>query len=116
MKPIKKGMAGAVTRDGRKVTQLTWFEGLKSEYSLIGVLEDCAYSWRPDGKYFSPLSGDSAFDIFAPVEYEYQWLVKHKDTGIYSVTGYQKSQEDAIPVNSRWGLVSRIEESKREVK
>lgn len=117
MIPIKKGMTEAVTRDGRKVTQLTWFDGVDDDYQVCGVLDATVNIWLKDGKRVKWMV--SHLDLFAPVEYEWQWLVKHKD-GFFEVSGHYKSEDDLknmggyVSVNG-WSISYRIEESKREV-
>lgn len=116
MKPIKRGMTEAVTRDGRKVTQLTWFDLEKDIFCVRGVFNGQIASWTASGRYFS--SGEeSAADIFAPVEYEWQFLLHDTESGLYETSFYAKSEEDALSMLSdRYVVISRIEESKREVK
>lgn len=114
MKPIKKGMTEAVTRNGRKVTQLTWFE-CGGDYCCAGVVDGVLHVWTLDGKYYV-LSKDSR-DIFAPVEYEWQWLLKCNQSGKFIATIHYK---DEVELYTRWNkdnytLINRIEESKREV-
>ena len=115
MKPIKKGMTEAVTRDGRKVTQLKWFE-CDGDYCCAGVVDGVLYVWTLDGKYY--LSSKDSRDIFAPVEYEWQWLVK-TDEGVFETTIFHKSYEELVASGwidaRRWTVIGRIEESKREV-
>lgn len=113
MKPIKRGMTEAVTRDGRKVTQLTWFDGVEDGLdSVCGVLDGRMCTWNEDGKWATFESGS---DIFAPVEYSYIWYSPVLDTVSSRMTqnkwdsDYETDRDD---VNS-W---CRIEESKREVK
>lgn len=113
MKPIKRGMKEAVTRDGRKVTQLTWFDGVEDGLdSVCGVLDSRMCTWDEDGKW---ATFESASDIFAPVEYSYIWYSPVLDTVSSRMTqnkwdsDYETDRDD---VNSWY----RIEESKREVK
>lgn len=119
MKPIKKGMTEAVTRDGRKVTQLTWFDGVDSAYCLFGVLDDgYVKRWTADGRFFKCEKSD--YDLFAPVEYEWQWLVKNND-GTFDVSAFRSFDSNYSGqscVNGEKGTAiwyQRIEESKREV-
>lgn len=116
MKPIKRGMTESVTRDGRKVTQLTWFDDVEGAYCLYGVLDDgCVKRWTAGGKYYHD-EEESNLDIFAPVEYEWQWL--YQDAfGYYQTTDFCKNEDQAKKIDA--GSCSdfkRIEESKREVK
>lgn len=129
MKPIKKGMTEAVTRDGRKVTQLTWFEvDSYYDYSCAGVLGGEVLTWTSSGSYIAGCEEDHR-DIFAPVEYEWQWLIKN-DNGSFSVSAYRQFDlsiagnrccnidADDYKGDARDNAIwySRIEESKREVK
>lgn len=119
MKPIKRGMTEAVTRDGRKVTQLTFLDGLKSgEDCFYGVIDGYVFSWNKYGAY-AP-NNECEHDIFAPTEYEWQWLVMHKETGHFLTTTYEKTLDIALDVligeKDKYIVISRIEESKREVK
>lgn len=119
MKPIKKGMTEAVTRDGRKVTQLTWFECIGDTFTVVGVIDGLLNIWTSNGRFLDE-NHKHEKDIFAPVEYEWQWLVKHED-GFFDVSSHCKSEDDLkniggyVSVNG-WSIISRIEESKREVK
>ena len=118
MNPIKKGMTEAVTRDGRKVTQLTWFEAENAMYTVVGVLDGNIESWNEDGSY---TVGEHEQDIFSPVEYEWQWLVRNQLSGQFHTTKFFKTEESLRNSNDKfnsfeWCIISRIEESKREVK
>lgn len=120
MKPIKKGMTEAETRDGRKVTQLTWFDLGNDIFCLRGVLNGDIASWTASGRYFAG-GEESPSDIFAPVEYEWQWLVKNQINGQFHTTKFFKTEESLKNSNNKfnafeWAIISRIEESKREVK
>lgn len=117
MKPIKRGMKEAVTRDGRKVTQLTWFEGLNSRAECAyGVVDGVLRSWLENGSY---LSADKKhdLDLFAPPEYEWQWLFQYAD-GSFNTTVYYETEEAMLDFHNSGGRhnFKRIEESKREVK
>lgn len=111
MKPIKKGMTEAVTRDGRKVTQLTWFD-TKEEYKIYGVIDKAVFCWRENGRYCII---DNKLDIFAPVEYEWQWLIYDKRDNTFELTVHCKSEDEAKESIKGYTLIKRIEESKREV-
>lgn len=117
MKPIKRGMTEAVTRDGRRVTQLTWFD-VDGDYNfnVVGVLDGLLHTWMEGGRFLDA-TRDSKKDIFAPVDYEWQWLVKDTE-GNFAVTAFRKDESDIYDFFSscKWSIHSRIEESKREVK
>lgn len=113
-------MTEAITRDGRKVTQLTWFHALYgASYCVYGVLNGMVESWTEEG--INRVGCESEKDIFKPVNYEWQWLIKVIDTGRFSVSGHHDSIESVenyggfVRANG-WEIVSRIEESKREAK
>ena len=57
MKPfeLQKAIDGepVVTRGGRPVTQLKFFEGTE-DVSVVGVLEGRVQMWRKDGTYHDP--------------------------------------------------------------
>lgn len=111
MKPIKRGMTEAVTRDGRKVTQLTWFD-LDSGYCIAGVIDGDVYFWPENGLWSN---SQHVNDIFAPVEYEWQWLAK-RPSGFFATTKFFRTEEAAQNFCEDGELIYRIEESKREVK
>lgn len=124
MKPIKRGMTEAVTRDGRKVTQLTWFENVaKGAFCVSGVMDGFIETWNIDGIFDEDELPNSTHpcDIFAPVEYEWQWLIKNSD-GTFDVSAFRSfglnlAGESCINGNKGSAIwYSRIEESKREVK
>lgn len=119
MKQIKKGMTEAVTRDGQKVTQLTWFDGVDDgALCVYGVFDGRVRGWYNDGAYHLNQKGHD-LDLLSPEEYEWQWLVRHKE-GNFETSSFYKSEDDVknlggfVSVND-WTIVYRIEESKREV-
>ena len=90
MKPIKKEMTEAVTRDGRKVTQLTWFD-CNGNWCVGGVVNNLLKTWSKEGSY--SICGDSHLDIFAIPEYEYKIIYKEKE--VYNMTSlYYKNKDD----------------------
>lgn len=111
MKPIERGMTTAVTRDGREVTQLTWFEGVECTYRVMGVVDGVIESWTVDG--LNSIGEVSDFDIFAPTQYEWQWLYVDKN-GWHHTTSFFKSEQDMSAHYCGYAGI-RIEESKREV-
>lgn len=117
IKPIKKGMTEAVTRDGRKVTQLTWFYVEEGD-SVVGVVNGEIETWQESGMWYKNTSEQSQLDIFAPVEYEWQWLVKDSTTGKFKTSNehYSTKDECSENVSDDFEVISRIEESKREAK
>lgn len=121
MKPIKKGITEAVTRDGRKVTQLTWFDVKKGEYCIAGVLQGEICTWTENGRFYDVDNAtEHEQDIFAPVEYEWQWLVKNQFDGKFHTTKFFKTEESLKNSDRKfnpfeWCVFYRIEESKREV-
>lgn len=123
MKPIERGLKEAVTRDGRKVTQLTWFDdvlGDNNAYQVAGVINGHVGLWTIHGKWINDTE-EHELDILAPVEYEWQWLIKDTFDGACYSSGYNKSREMLIESgyytkSDRWIVLSRIEESKRECK
>lgn len=121
MKPIKRGMKEAVTRDWRKVTQLTWFEGIHIGECVAGVLDGVLQTWYPSGLRHGDYGPICERDIFSPVEYEWQWMVKNQLSGKFHTTDFFKTEESLKNSSNRfnpfeWTIISRIEESKREVK
>jgi hypothetical protein len=71
---LEKALNGAkvVTRDGREVTQLTKFEGLK-DYPLVGIVDSQLHTWTTQG----PLSlhlGECGADLFLAVEPKRIWV------------------------------------------
>lgn len=116
-KPIQEGMTEAVTRDGRPVTELTWFKGaVKGNDCVAGIVDGRIATWSARGSY-SPSSNKHPTDIFAPVEYEYQWLLV-SSKGVYKASEFYPDEETLHRYLNHhfWSVVHRIEESKREVK
>lgn len=113
MKQIKRGDTTAVTRDGREVTQLKWFD-VEGEDTLCveGVVEGEIRTWYEDGGFFRKgYTYSSNLDIFAKPEYEYQWIYKRKeDTHWKITTGYYKTMVTAEYISLP------VIETEREVK
>jgi hypothetical protein len=116
MKPIKKGMTEAITRDGRKVTQLTWFEIKNSHsYKVYGVLDNYIFNWKESGK-FSKSESESENDIFAIPEYEYQVLYEYN--GLHLLTqGRYTSKEDfaKVMINISYKFIEFYEPTRKEI-
>ena len=111
MKPIQRGMTEAVTRDGRKVSQLHWLD-VKEGECLVGVLNGELEEWFEDGSYYD--NEPDAKDIFAPAEYEWQWV--YKRDGDYALSGgFYKTEKDAYNSIDE-EVIERYEPSKRECK
>lgn len=112
MKPIKEGDKQAITRDGRLVTQLTWFD-CSDPYCVVGVVEGSLETWKKDGKYYHL---DSSSDIFAVQKYEWQWFYRVKNCDYYETSEFFESEADFLEkYESDVSFYERIEDSKKEV-
>ena len=117
MKAYIKGMTEAVTRDGREVTQLHEYDllGIKRIYGVIGGEVQW---WHIDGSVNARMQ-EPEDDLFAPVEYEWQWIIKYKSTHTFDTSGYHTSREVCEKIfkytRAEVEIFSRIKESKREV-
>jgi len=124
MKPIQKGMTTAVTRgeleaakrEGRApvadVTQLTWFEDVKMYQSIAGLHMRMIAKWYSGGFYNRGLESDK--DLFAPPEYEWQWIVQHNDGNFAMTNDHFKTEKD-VHRNFAVKVIEPYEPSKREV-
>jgi hypothetical protein len=54
-----------ITRDGREVEELTYFESKKGPYKLCGTLNGLLESWTIDG-FFQECKSESNDDLFHP--------------------------------------------------
>jgi hypothetical protein len=72
---LEKAINGAkvVTRDGHEVTQLTKFESVNDDYSVLGVLDNNLQAWTRQGK-FNTNHGECDADLFIAVEPKSIWV------------------------------------------
>lgn len=98
MKPFNleeaiKGMP-VITRDGREVTQLKFFEDVNLNL-IVGVVSRNIWSWNIHGKLDS-LRGDSDKDLFMAEEKKTIWINiwKNKVGYIFSTTHLREDRAD----------------------
>lgn len=111
MKPIKKGMTEAVTRDGRKVSQLTWFDVDEGKYCVAGVLNGILRTWSKEGFCYNW----SENDIFAPTEYVYCYAYETPAGYWLLASRSYKNDEEFKKLHPEATTFQRIEASKHEV-
>lgn len=76
--PVPPGME-VVTRDGRKVEQLTEFKGVTYPYAGVIVGEEIIRSWPIDGRYSDEKEVKHDLDLFLrPIERKV-WVVEGND-------------------------------------
>lgn len=74
--PVKEGYE-VVTRDGRKVEQLTRFDAKEEDFPLIGVLGGLVESWTFDGLYSPNASNyNGSSDLFLRRKEKKVWVVE----------------------------------------
>lgn len=119
MKPFVYGITEAVTRDGRQVTQLKYFEGLKDgELSITGLINGRIVTWYKNGTFNNDKLADKS-DLFSPVEYEWQWLCKYKEQDKFYITHNYYQDIDSVRkdiMSNNVEVLEPFEPSKREVK
>jgi len=75
MKPfnLEEALAGkpVITRDGRKVTQLTKLDN-KNDFCIVGVVDNGIEIWNLKGEYDG--FPDSKFDLFMKTEKKSIWV------------------------------------------
>ena len=78
MKPfdLEKALAGhpVCTRDGRPVTQLHRFTGLK--FPVAGIIDGTIYLWRESGEYCNQNTAD--FDLMLASTKVKRWVVTYR--------------------------------------
>jgi len=84
-----------VTRDGRKLTQLTKFEAKESEFGIIAVIEDEIASFRIDGTY-AFFRKESNFDLFLLPEVKECWVNLYEINGYLTTSYPYKSNNEAL--------------------
>lgn len=103
--PIPEGME-VVTRDGRKVEQLTNFEAKEEDFPLIGVLGDRIEGWTLDGLY-SAGTVDVRNDLFLRRVEKKVWVVDYNNgkyevfenrptEGVFGSTHYEATLKPAV--------------------
>lgn len=72
---LERALAGdpVVTRDGRPVTQLTYFRARNTTYKLIGVVDDDVESWSDRGETWSK-GGITNSDLFMAPKTRTVWV------------------------------------------
>ena len=83
-----------VTRDGRKLTQLTKFEAKESEFGIIAVIEDEIASFRIDGTY-AFFRKESNFDLFLLPDVKECWVNVFHEKGRFNFTHGYSSEDKA---------------------
>ena len=92
---LQKALAGepVVTRDGKKVTQITKFDNVTiTKYSICGVVEGSLENWSIEGKYHHTL--ESQFDIYMAEESKTIWINVWKDVKDGSLSASIHSRKD----------------------
>ena len=86
-----------VTRDGRKVTQLTKFEGVI--YPIVGVLGNNLYHWYSDGRIHKGVDVDN--DLFLLPEIKECWVnvYQFKSTGGFHLLTFDTEEYSQINRN-----------------
>lgn len=83
-----------ITRDGRKIEQLTYFDNISSCYKFYGTLEGDVYAWTFEGKKWDfEYDNDDILDLFHP-EPE-MWVNAYKEGDSIYFSSVYKSQKDA---------------------
>jgi hypothetical protein len=107
---LEKALNGAkvVTRDGRKVTQLTKFECLSLD-SLGGVLDNQLRTWTTQG-LFIPNYGESDADLFLAVKPKRIWVNVYifHDT-IQTVGNYNTLEAAKKSIDQNLNFIKTIE-------
>jgi hypothetical protein len=107
---LEKALNGAkvVTRDGREVTQLTKFEGLK-DYPLVGIVDSQLHTWTTQG----PLSlhlGECGADLFLAVEPQRIWVnVYTSDDTIHTSGNYHTLEAAKNSIYQKRNYIKTIE-------
>jgi hypothetical protein len=109
---LEKALNGAkvVTRDGREVTQLKKFEGLK-EYILAGVVDNNLQTWTTQGLFIADSAGECRTDLFLAVEPQRIWVnVYTNNSGIYTGRGnYNKLEAAKKAIAENLNYIKTIE-------
>jgi hypothetical protein len=93
---LEKAINGAkvVTRDGHEVTQLTKFESVNDDYSVLGVLDNNLQAWTRQGK-FNTNHGECDADLFIAVEPQRVWVNVLKINGHIGLGAIGYTKEEA---------------------
>ncbi|MGH2622055.1 MAG: hypothetical protein ACRDE7_00130 [Sphingobacterium sp.] len=99
---LKAALDGAkvVTRDGREVTQLTLFEGLRyKDCPLLGVMDGYIVSCRSDGIH----AGDNRNDLFMATEVKTYYVGVYRDNcGMVRTGDVFPNDSPICKVNPDW--------------
>jgi hypothetical protein len=103
MKPYKKGMTEAITGGGQEVTQIVEFDEI-AIWKICGVFNNKIGIFRYE-------------NLFAKVEYRWQWLLIHTSSGRCHASNYYTTEDDVKEAYQAEGYTihERIEVSKKEV-
>ena len=89
-----------ITRDGREVEQLTYFENATEiEFKLMGVVAGEINSWKLNGRY-AKFEKDNDFDLFHPEQERWANIYKREDHECLGMVCYSE-EEAKLSANGR---------------
>ena len=96
---IQKALDGAdvITRDGREVYQLTWFD-CANKHCVHGVIDNWIFTWTIEGKFMG--NGDEHDkDLFMSPAVHHRWVPQYGDeftVGYDSIESAKQKHPDAV--------------------
>jgi hypothetical protein len=75
---LERALAGepVITREGREVTQLTYFKEAREQYNLVGLMEGVVCTWNEIGT--SILGHETRSDLFMKPKENAIWVNVYK--------------------------------------
>jgi hypothetical protein len=94
---LERALAGepVITREGKEVTQLTYFKEAREQYNLVGLMEGVVCTWNEKGT--SILGHETSSDLFMKPKENAIWVNVYKNSfGKILLGSNWETEEEAI--------------------
>ena len=104
---IQKALDGAdvITRDGKEVYQLTWFD-CANKHCVHGVIDDWIFSWTVEGKIVTDTDEPHDKDLFMAPSIQERWAVRSGNRVVPTLFASMEDAKDIYPDAEGYHMIS----------